>query len=153
MKSMFGSGSFYSRWYPRQYTMSHAGDLSELHEDLRPHVQYGAATSKRLARGLFHAMMRFGPKLDREQLLLSRFVGIATEIFAISAACSYAQHLINLGKPAAEVLSLADYFCRSARSRISHHFAGTAKNADQRGYSLTQELLGGKHELLRTGIV
>jgi alkylation response protein AidB-like acyl-CoA dehydrogenase len=153
MKAMFGSGSFYSRWYPRQYTPAKAGDLSKLHEKLRPHIQYGATTSKKLARGLFHAMMRFGPKLEREQLLLSRFVGIATEIFAMGATCSYAQHLIDKGKPADEILSLANYFCESARARIDHYFAGTSKNADQHGYALTQDLLGGKHELLQTGIV
>jgi hypothetical protein len=98
-------------------------------------------------------MMRFGPKLDREQLLLSRYVGVATELFAMNATCSYAQHLINQGKPADEILSVANYFCTSAKSRIDAHFAGTSKNADARGYALVQELLGGKHELLRTGIV
>ena len=153
VKSMFGSGSFYSRWYPRQYMKSNAGDLSGLHEQLRPHVQYGAATSKKLARGLFHSMMRFGPKLDREQLLLSRYVGVATEIFAMNATCSYAQHLLNEGKPADEILAVANYFCQSAKSRIDHHFAGTSKNADARGYALVQELLAGKHSELRTGIV
>jgi hypothetical protein len=124
-----------------------------LHNDLRPHVHYAARTSKRLARGLFHAMARFGPKLDREQLLLSRFVGIATELFAISATCSFAQHKIDRGEPAEEVLSVAGYFCRSARMRIDHHFAGTSRNVDRRGYSLTQELLAGKHQSLRDGIV
>jgi hypothetical protein len=153
IKSMFGSGSFYSRWYPRQYMKANAGDLSKLHDQLRPHVEYGAATSKKLARGLFHAMMRFGPKLDREQLLLSRFVGVATELFAMSATCAFAQAKINAGEPAAEVLSLAHYFCRSARSRIDHHFAGTSRNADARGYELTQELMAGKHESMRKGIV
>ena len=153
VKSMFGSGSFYSRWYPRQYLKANAGDLSKLHEQLRPHVQYGAATSKKLARGLFHSMMRFGPKLDREQLLLSRYVGVATELFAMNATCSYAQHLVNEGKPADEILAVANYFCQSAKSRIDHHFAGTSKNADARGYALVQELLGGKHSELRTGIV
>ena len=153
VKSMFGSGSFYSRWYPRQYMKSDAGDLSGLHEQLRPHVQYGAATSKKLARGLFHSMMRFGPKLDREQLLLSRYVGVATEIFAMNATCSYAQHLLNEGKPADEILAVANYFCQSAKSRIDQHFAGTSKNADARGYALVQELLAGKHSELRTGIV
>ena len=153
VKSMFGSGSFYSRWYPRQYMKSNAGDLGGLHEQLRPHVQYGAATSKKLARGLFHSMMRFGPKLDREQLLLSRYVGVATEIFAMNATCSYAQHLLNEGKPADEILAVANYFCQSAKSRIDHHFAGTSKNADARGYALVQELLAGKHSELRTGIV
>ena len=98
-------------------------------------------------------MMRFGPKLDREQLLLSRFVGVATEVFAMNATCSYAQHLINNGKPAEEILSVANYFCQSAKARIDQHFAGTTKNADARGYALVQELLGGKHEELRTGIV
>ena len=30
-----------------------------------------------------------------------------------------------------EILSVANYFCQSARSRIDHHFAGTAQNADR----------------------
>src|SRR5437667_8012172 len=130
-----------------------ARNINNLHEPRRGDVNYAARTSKRLARGLFHAMARFGPKLDREQLLLSRFVGIATELFAISATCSYAQWLLSQGKPADEILSVADYFCRSARMRIDHHFAGTSRNVDKRGYALVQDLLVGKHELLRDGIV
>ncbi|MDP9003216.1 MAG: acyl-CoA dehydrogenase family protein [Verrucomicrobiota bacterium] len=153
IKSMFSSGSFYTRWYPKQWLGGNAGNLDHLHADLREYANYGASTSKRLARGLFHAMMRFGPKLDREQLLLSRFVGIATEIFAMSATCAFAQAKINAGEPAAVVLSLAHYFCKSARSRIDHHFAGTSRNADGGGYDLTQELMAGKHESLRRGIV
>jgi alkylation response protein AidB-like acyl-CoA dehydrogenase len=153
MKSMFSSGSFYTRWYPKQWVGGSAGDLDKLHEDLRQHVRYGASTSKRLARGLFHAMMRFGPKLDREQLLLSRFVGIATELFAMNATCAFAQTKIDAGEPVAEILSLAGYFCRSARMRIDQHFAGASENADKAGYALTQELLAGKHEELRRGIV
>jgi alkylation response protein AidB-like acyl-CoA dehydrogenase len=153
IKAMFSSGSFYTRWYPKQWMGGNAGNLDHLHADLREYVNYGASTSKRLARGLFHAMMRFGPKLDREQLLLSRFVGVATELFAMSATCAFAQAKINAGESPAEVLSLAHYFCRSARSRIDHHFAGTSRNADQRGYDLTQELLAGRHESLRKGIV
>jgi hypothetical protein len=37
--------------------------------------------------------------------------------------------------------------------RIDHHFAGTAHNADKRGFDLVQDLLAGKHALLREGIV
>jgi alkylation response protein AidB-like acyl-CoA dehydrogenase len=153
IKAMFSSGSFYTRWYPKQWFGGNAGNLDNLHADLRDYVHYGAATSKKLARGLFHAMMRFGPKLDREQLLLSRFVGIATELFAMNATCAFAQSKIDAGEPAAEILSLAGYFCRSARMRIDQHFAGTSHNADKAGYALTQELLAGKHDNLRRGIV
>jgi alkylation response protein AidB-like acyl-CoA dehydrogenase len=153
IKAMFSSGSFYTRWYPKQWFGGNPGNLDHLHADLRDHVNYGAAASKKLARGLFHAMMRFGPKLDREQLLLSRFVGVATELFAMSATCAFAQAKIDAGEPAAEILSLSRYFCRSARARIAHHFAGTSNNADKAGYDLTQELLAGKHADLGRGIV
>jgi hypothetical protein len=152
-KAVFSSGKFYAGWYPRQWMLSGAGKIENLHPALQGHVDYAARTSKRLARGLFHAMARFGPKLDRQQLLLSRFVGIATELFAISATCSHAQWLLAEGKPASEILSVADYFCRSARTRIDQYFAGTMRNVDRRGYELVQELLAGKHELLGDGIV
>ena len=152
-KAVFSSGKFYAGWYPRQWMLNGAGKIDNLHPILRGHVDYAARTSKRLARGLFHAMARFGPKLDREQLLLSRFVGAATELFAISATCSYAQYLLGQAKPTNEILSVADYFCRSARMRIDNHFAGTARNVDKRGYLLVQDLLAGKHALLRDGIV
>jgi alkylation response protein AidB-like acyl-CoA dehydrogenase len=152
-KAVFKSGKFYATWYPKQWTGGSAGHLDKLHADLRPHVRYAAGASKRLARGLFHAMARFGPKLDREQLLLARFVGIATELFAMSATCAFAQHKIESGEPPAEILSVATYFCRSAKLRIDHHFAGTSENADRAGYDLTQELLAGKHADLRQGIV
>ena len=113
LKAVFSSGWFYARWYPKQWFGGFGGgarDLKGLHDALREHVNYAAGTSKRLARGLFYAMARFGPKLDREQLLLSRFVGIATELFAISATCSRAQSLIDAGKPLEEILSVANYF-------------------------------------------
>jgi hypothetical protein len=152
-KAVFTSGKFYAGWYPRQWLPGGAGKIDNLHRDLQAHVNYAARTSKRLARGLFHAMARFGPKLDREQLLLSRFDGIATELFAISATCSFAQSKIDHGASREEILSLANYFCRSARLRIDHHFAGTTDNVDRRGYELTQQLLAGKHESLRRGIV
>ena len=152
-KAVFKSGKFYASWYPKQWLPASPGDLDKLHADLRPHVRYAASTSKRLARRLFHAMARFGPKLDREQLLLSRFVGIATELFAVSATCSFAQSKIDQGEPLDEILSVANYFCRSAKMRIDHYFAGTSENADRAGYDLTQELLAGKHADLRKGIV
>src|SRR5712691_3185440 len=152
-KAVFTSGKFYAGWYPRQWLPGGAGKIDNLHRDLQAHVNYAARTSKKLARGLFHAMARFGPKLDREQLLLSRFVGIATELFAISATCSFAQSKIDNGASRDEVLSLANYFCRSARLRIDHQFAGTSNNVDRRGYELTQELLAGKHADLARGIV
>jgi hypothetical protein len=36
--------------------------------------------------------------------------------------------------------------------KIDHHFAGTARNADKRGYDLVEGLPDGKHEVLRQRI-
>jgi alkylation response protein AidB-like acyl-CoA dehydrogenase len=152
-KAVFTSGKFYAGWYPRQWLPADTGKIDNLHPNLQSHVRYAARASKRLARGLFHAMVRFGPKLDREQLLLSRFVGIATELFAMSATCSFAQSKIDHGTPIDEVLPVADYFCRSARVKVENFFAGAAHNVDKRGYNLVQNLLAGKHTALREGIV
>src|SRR5436853_2507097 len=152
-KAVFTSGKFYAGWYPRQWLPNGARKIDNLHPNLQGHVSYAARTSKRLARGLFHAMARFGPKLDREQLLLARFVGIATELFAISATCSFAQYKIDHGESPDDVLSVANYFCRSAKMRIDNYFAGTRRNVDKRGYQVTQELLAGKHSTLGEGIV
>jgi hypothetical protein len=57
------------------------------------------------------------------------------------------------GAPSDEILSVADYFCCSARMRIDAQFAGAGRNADKRGYNLVQDLLAGKHASLRDGIV
>jgi len=67
--------------------------------------------------------------------------------------CSFAQYKIDHGESAEEVLSVANYFCNSARARIDHYFAGARRNVDKLGYQLTQELLAGKHSSLREGIV
>src|ERR1700756_4142921 len=65
MKAVFTSGKFYAGWYPRQWFSSGAGKIDKLHGDLQKQVNYAARASKKIARGLFHALARFGPKLDR----------------------------------------------------------------------------------------
>jgi hypothetical protein len=128
---------------------------SQIDPALRRHLRYAARTSRKLARRLFHAMLVHGPKLDRQQVLLGRFVDIGTELFAIAATCARAQSLIT-GHDAArkrETLDLVDYFCRSARLRIERSFAGLRHNADRQGYRLAQEVLAGKHNWLEEGTV
>ncbi len=100
-------------------------------------------------------MLVHGPKLDRQQVLLGRFVDIGTELFAIAATCSRAQALIASGdaRRKRETLDLVDYFCRAARLRIERNFAGLRQNADRQGYRLAQDVLAGKHEWLEEGTV
>src|SRR5437762_2043696 len=57
---------------------------------LATHVRFVARSCRRLARTLFHCMVRFGPKLEKRQAVLGRLVEIGAELLAITAACSKA---------------------------------------------------------------
>ena len=102
------------------------------------------------------AMARFGPKLEREQVLLGRFVEIGTELYAIATTCSRAQSLLGRGSKEenAALLELVDYFCCSSRLRIERAFHGLRHNADRRGYRVAQQVLrDGNKSILGDGIV
>jgi hypothetical protein len=93
-------------------------------------------------------MLRHGPKLERQQLLLGRFVDIGTELFAITAACLRAERSMPseaTDAKRAQVLNLADYFCHASRLRIEEAFRAVRRNADRPGYRLAQQVLAGSH--------
>jgi hypothetical protein len=141
---------FYAGWYPKQWL----GPLSALTvpagglpSRLARHVRWASRASRRLARALFHAMARYGPKLEREQVLLGRFVDLATELFAISAACARAAALGSH-----EATQLADYFSQNARLKVARLFHSLHHNSDRTGYKLAQRVLNGEHLFLEAGI-
>jgi len=153
VKAGLQAAGFYAKWYPRQWFSFSNGDTSELDPKLRRHADYAARTSRKLARTLFHGMVRHGPRLEREQMLLGRMVEIGTELFAIAATCSYAQHKVATNAHGQDALNIADFFCREARRRISHLFKDTGRNNDRRGYRVARDVLDGKYTWLEDGII
>src|SRR6266404_3578356 len=103
---------FYLKWYPKQWLPFTAA--LKVSGRLGGHLRFAARMSRKLARALFHAMLRHGPRLEREQILLGRFVDIGAEIFAITATCLRAERLQPSGDQQSrdpDALELADYFC------------------------------------------
>lgn len=154
-KAALKAGLFYAGWYPKQWLPLGSGVPAGVPGQLARHLGYAAKNSRRLARRLFHAMAANGPKLEREQVLLGRFVDIGAELFAMTATCSRAAGLMKHGTEAqkAALLQLADYFCASARLRIDRLFHGLKANADRQGYKLAQTVLGCSVKPLEDGIV
>ncbi len=143
--------AFYARWYPAQWL----GQIFNFQSSgpgfdprLARHVRYAAAAARKLARALFHAMARYGPKLEREQVLLGRFVDLGTELFALTAACSRAH---ALGTP--EAADLADFFARLARLKIARLFHALHHHADRPGYRLAQRVVAGDYAWLEAGVL
>ena len=155
VKSAIGAAGFYATWYPRQWLQPFGGDgRNEFHPVLARHTRFAANASHRLARGLFHAMASHGPKLEREQVLLGRFVDIGAEIFAIATSCARAQSMLRTGENTKmDLLALADYFCCAARLRINRMFHSVKHNVDLRGKKLAQRVLSGELSWLENGIV
>ena len=135
---------FYAGWYPKQWLPREwFGKNPARVRSLSRHLRYAGRTSRRLARTLFHAMLRHGPKLERQQLLLGRFVDVGTELFAMTAVCLRVERLLEsetTKAKRAELIQLADYFCRASRLRIEETFRAVRRNADRAGYKLAQQV-------------
>ncbi|HEY8903144.1 MAG TPA: hypothetical protein VIM48_05525, partial [Chthoniobacterales bacterium] len=135
------AAGFYARWYPTMYLRG--GVPAAFDSRLRVQARWCAAASKRLGRRLFHQMLRYGPALEKQQLLLARFVEIGAELFAMSASIARAQQMITRGNGEAEsAVGLALYFCKAARLRIEERFRHIGENVDLAGYRLARSLLG-----------
>jgi alkylation response protein AidB-like acyl-CoA dehydrogenase len=148
LRAAIKAAGFYATWYPKRWLpleLFRVGKSSIRNPAagiLKRHLRYAGRTSRKLARSLFHAMVKNGPKLERQQLLLSRFVEIGAEIFAITASCLRAERLIESGQDDnGGVLQTVDYFCRNSRLRIEEKFRAIRRNNDKAGYKLAQRML------------
>lgn len=153
LRSLFSAAGFYSWWYPKQWLPFGGRAPADMHPHLAGYMEEVAGEGRRLARSLFHQMVRFGPKLEQRQVLLGRFADIGADLFALAASCVYAQKLLQDGEPPTKVLVLVDDFHAQALVRVEQNFRGISHNADQHGYDLAQQVLAGEHEWVERGIV
>ena len=153
MQSAAKAGLFYAGWYARQWLPFGGMDTSGFHPRLARQLRFTSKASRKLARAIFHALVKFGPALERQQILLGRFVDIGAELFAITASCSRAQSMLNHGADPAELLALMNYFSETSRLRIRQLFRELHHNADRDGYQFAQGVLAGKFDWLHDGIL
>ena len=151
LSAMAKATPFYLTWYPTRWLNGSRFRRYGEFGKLARHVRYIERTTRHLGRSIFHAMVRFGPKLERRQMVLFRAVDIGAELYAMAAACSRAQMLAKQGRP--EAVTLADVFCIEARDRIKIHFEQLFGANDPAIYKVAMEVLRGEHAWLEQGIV
>ena len=83
-----GMGLFYAAWYPRLWLGFFAMFKYGKYGALAKHVRFADKASRRLARNVFHGMVRYQIKLERKQAFLFRTVDIAMEIAVMCAVVS-----------------------------------------------------------------
>jgi len=151
--ALLKSAGFYALWYPRLWLGWGRWPRYAEFGRLAGHLRFVNRASRRLARALFHAMIRFGPKLERRQSVLFRLVEIGAELLAISAACSRAVALVKQDPSSRGPIEMADVFSRQAARRVRSLFRQVFRNDDTATYRLAQEVVKGQHLWLEEGIV
>lgn len=150
LRALIRSAKFYAVWYPGQWLGHRAFGFGRF-GTLARHLTFVERRSRKLARVLFHAMVRFGPRLEQRQSVLFRLVDIGAELFAMSATVSRAHTEAKGGN--ANATELADLFCRHARRRVDELFRDVYGSDDRATYDVAQRVVAGEYSWLERGVV
>jgi len=151
--ALFKAGAFYALWYPKLW-IGFRGRLGYGEfGPLATHLRFAERRSRKLARTLFHAMVRFGPRLEKRQAVLGRLVEIGAELFAISATVTRAHAMAKKNPADRSPIELADAFARNARRTIDQRFAAVFDNEDTMNYKVAQRAMDGAYAWVESGMV
>ena len=98
-------------------------------------------------------MARYQQALERKQMILGRLMEIGTDLFVMSAACSYAHSLSKESPDDTSALDLADYFCTLARRRIAGNFTKLTDNDDRQMNKLAKRVMNNEMKKYEKGVV
>jgi hypothetical protein len=138
--------AFYAGWYPKLWfgllTPFRYGEFGKL----APHLRFAERAARRLARSVFHGMLRYQAKLERKQAFLFRTVDIAMELAVLVATVARAEQLRRAADPQAEsALVLADVHARNARRFVEQRFHDLWNNDDDARTALGRSVLDGRY--------
>jgi alkylation response protein AidB-like acyl-CoA dehydrogenase len=153
IKGVMNLGAHLAGWVPG--LMVGKGRVPGTFGDYGPlagHLRFVERASRKLARSIFYAMVRFGPKLEKRQAVLFRMVDVGAEIFAMAAVCVHANAMVKKNPSDRGPLRLADLFCRHSRTKVKRIFHEMFDNHDVYTYRVAQEVLQGKHAWMEADI-
>ncbi|MDZ4858781.1 MAG: acyl-CoA dehydrogenase family protein [Candidatus Hydrogenedentes bacterium] len=158
MSALPKAAAFYALWYPTRWIPRARWQRLDTHQQdfgaLATHMRFIERNSRKLAREIFHGMLRYQAKLQNKQVFLFRTVDIAMELFAMACAIRRARTLeAKKHADAANALELADMFCMSARRKVLRLFHDLWHNDDDSKYRTALAVLDGKHSWLERGIL
>ncbi len=139
------SALHYAWWYPTRWLGWSLPPRYSEFGALARHLRYVERTSRRLARNLFHCMVRFGAGLEKKQAVLGRLVDIGAECFMISGTCVRARKLVTENPGDRSPEELADAFCRQAKRRIEARFTSLFRNDDAATYQVARKAMAGEY--------
>lgn len=144
-------GGFYSWWYPTRWLGWGRWPRYSEFGSLAKHMRFVDRSSRKLARNIFHGMIRYGGKLQYKQAFLFRVVDIGAELFAIAATVSRAKKLQDSGQR--ETTEIANIFCQNATRKVKKLFSDLWSNNDQEKYKFARSIMDENYTWLEKGTV
>jgi alkylation response protein AidB-like acyl-CoA dehydrogenase len=149
------AGGFYAKWFP-QLTVGDGQNPRSYDEfgELATHLRFVERNARKLARVTFYAMGKNGAKLVDRTAILGRIVDIGAELFSISSAVVYAEHLKKQRpQDAAAIEELADAFSQQCRRRAKALFAELKDNDDDQTRKVAKGALEGRYSFIEEGVI
>lgn len=147
------AAAHYAAWYPGRWLGWGRWPRYREFGPLAGHVRYVERKSRKLARTLFHAIVRFGPGLERRQAVLGRLVDNGGDLLAMIASCVRAMKLVKENPADRTPIELADAACRLARRRIDARFKAVFRNDDDAVYRVARGAMADRYEWLEQGVI
>lgn len=138
----------YAAWYPSRWLGWGRWPRYRSFGALAGHMRYADRASRRLARTIFHCMVRFGPKLECRQAVLGRLVDIGCDLFVMASCCARAMKLADERPDDPAPFELADQACALARRRIAARFRQVFRNDDASTYRTARAAMDGRYAWL-----
>ena len=154
LKAFLGSAAFYAWWYPTRWLGWGRWPRYASFGKLAGHLRFVERNSRKLARQVFHGMVRYQGRLQNKQAFLFRLVDVADELFAIAATVTRAHELARAGRPNGErAVRLADVFARRSRRTVKRLFRELWRNDDEVEYRNALAVLAGEHRWLEEELI
>ena len=150
IKAAVKSGLHYAWWYPKQWLPVFRADVPGLASELAPYIRYVRRASKRLARTLFHSMLRHGPGLDKQQLLLASLTEIGTELFVIASTAFKINSKLKIKGKNGRYFHMMQAVFDISKQKIENNFDDIRCNPDQRNYKFARKVLDGTYKDLES---
>lgn len=134
--------AFYPLWYLKLWfgaLFSFLRPFSGFESELSKHLRWIDRHSKKLARTLFHQMMKYRAAMEYKQLLLGRIVDIGTELAVMGLVASRIQGEISEGRE--QNLPRALYWLESRRLFVKQLFHSIHHNDDKLCKDLATRIL------------
>lgn len=147
------AGLYYAWWYPTRWLGWGRWPRYSEFGPMATHLRFVNRTSRKLARSLFYAMMRFGGGLEKRQAVLGRLVDIGAELFVTTATCLRAHELVRANPGDRSAYELADTFARQSRLRVKASFRELFRNADTATARVARRAMEGSYAWVEDGAV